>query len=409
MRNVKDVQAVLDNRFGGAGRGVWSVLRILVWTGVGLVLIGLLAPAPFPTLSSNKYNAKIPDRSHARVVTLDKNDPRGFRRTKDGKAFTIAWVGPSTLQNIGKRYSFIPADVRDRIPELDGRPVVVDIYFMSGARVLDLYSATQAAIASDADMIVLDLNPLWLFNDRAVQAWETLNGTTFADVVDQPSQWGLAATFYSPSDVALGLAGRKLAAIRDRWSYSAEIRDRIRVFNRLDTSTPPPAKARPSELDQVALMQEPLEFWSKYRPTVSAKASVRDRQLAFLEQSDVSGGTLSDRVVDKLLGSLADAGRPAFVYVPPLAPDAMADPKISAVLAGIETHLGEAAARHRSPLLEVRNQSLGRVLPPGKFNDLVHIAEDGPIVTLLAGSLCDQLVRTRTVSTCTPLPEGAPR
>ena len=400
---------MLDARFGGAGRGVWSLIRIVVWTGVGLVLIGLLFPQPGPRLSANKYNAKIKDKS-ARIVTLDKNDPRGFRKTDDGRAFTIAWVGPSTLQNISKtRYSFIPADVRQRIPEIDGRPVAVDIYFLSGARVMDLYSATQAALASDADMIVLDLNPLWLFNDRAVQAWENLNGPTFAVTAGRPSQWGLAATFYSPSDVVLGLVGERLPAIRDRFAYSAKLRSAIRVFNRLDVSDPQPEKEKPSQLDLVAQMQEPLEFWSQYRPTVTASASVRDRQLAFLEQSDTSGGTLSDRVVGQLLSSLAKSGKPAYVYVPPLAPESMKDPAMSATLSAIEKHLAQAAARHRSPLLEVHSESLARVLPPVAFNDLVHIADDRPMVTFLAGALCDQLLRTKTVAACTPLPEEAAR
>ena len=407
VRNVKDVQALLD-RFGGAGRGPWSLLRIIAWAAAGLVLIGILHPLQQPKYSANKYNAVIKDPM-ARIVTMDKNDPRGFhRRTSDGNAFTIAWVGPSTLQSISKtHYSFIPADVRARIPEIDGRPVVVDIYFMSGARDLDLYAAVQAALHSDADMIMIDMNPLWLFNDRAVQAWDNLNGTTATTMLDQPSSWGLAAEFYSPSDVVLGLAGTHVAAIRDRWSYSAAIRDKVQVFDRLDVSHPPPATTHPSQLDQIAAMSEPLDFWTKYRPTVKASASVRDRQLSFLEQSDVSGGTVSDEIISQLLASLARSGLPAYVYVPPLAPDTMADPGISATLAGIESHLGHLAAQHRAPLLQVNNESLGRFLPRMPFNDLVHVQDDGPEVTFLAQAICTHLLATSTVTRCTPLPKEA--
>jgi hypothetical protein len=409
MRDVKDVQALLDSRFGGAGRGPWSLVRIVIWMAVGLVLIGMAVPVPGPKLSANKYNAKIKDPL-ARIVTLDENDPRGFRGTKDGDDFTIAWVGPSTLQSISKtRYAFIPADVRDRIPRIDGRTVVVDIYFLSGGRVVDLYAATEAALNSDADMIVIDLNPLWLFNERAIQAYENLNGTTFVHLIDHPSQWDLVAELYSPSDVLLGLASTHLPSVRNRWSYAAEIRRRVQVFDRLHASPPAPATAAPSGLDLVAQMQEPIEFWTRYRHTVPASASIRDRQVAFLEQSDTSGGTVNDVVVDHLLAAVVHSGLPAYLYVPPLAPDAMKDPSISATLAGIERHLGEIAARHRSPLVEVDNQSLGRVLPPTTFNDLAHVQEDGPIVSYLARAICHQLLATSTASHCSPLPKEATR
>jgi hypothetical protein len=410
MRDVKDVEALLDSRFRGAGRSPWSLLRIMVWVAVGLVLIGMAYPVPGPKLSDNKYNAKIKDPL-ARIVTLDENDPRGFRATKeDRNDFTIAWVGPSTLQSISPtRYGFIPADVRDRIPRIDGRKVVVDIYFMSGGRVVDMYAATEAALKSDADMIVIDLNPLWLFNDRAIQAWENLNGTTAVHLIGHPSQWDLVAELYSPSDVVLGLASTHLPSIRNRWSYAAEIRRHVHVFDRLDVAHPPPATKAPSELDRIALMQEPIEFWTRYRHSVPASASIRDRQAAFLEQSDVSGGTVNDVVVDHLLAAVAHSGLPAYLYVPPLAPDAMTDPTISATLAGIERHLGEIAARHRSPLVEVNNESLGRVLPPTSFNDLAHVKDDGPIVTYLTRAICHQLLVTSTASQCSPLPKEATR
>jgi hypothetical protein len=403
IHDVKDVQRVLDERFGGAGRSPWSLLRIVAWAVVGVLAVGWLVPIASPKLSDNKYNAKIKDLGNVRVVTYDKNDPRGFRTTHDGNAFTIAWIGPSTLQSISKtRYAFIPDDVRARIPQIGGRRVAVDIYFLSGARVMDLYSAVQAAINSDADMIVLDLNPLWLFNDRALQSWDNLNGTTFATMVDRPSEWPLAAALYSPSDVVTGLAAKAFPAINDRWSYSQKLRKKISVVNRLDESTPPPASGTPGPLDLVAQMQEPLEFWTKYRWTVPASATLRQRQQAFLEQSVTDGGTASDVIVQHLFSTLAASGKPAYVYVPPLAPDALAEPPISEALTRIEDHLGQVAKPYQSKQLEIGTQSLARVLPPMKFNDLVHTAEDGPMADYLAQAICDQVIRSGAATTCTP-------
>jgi hypothetical protein len=76
--------------------------------------------------------------------------------------------------------------------------------------------------------------------------------------------------------------------------------------------------------------------------------------------------------------------------------------KISSSLALIEDHFGQEAKAHAGPLLLVHNQSLARVLPPMKFNDMVHVAEDGPMVTFLSNALCQHLLNIKAVSVCQP-------
>jgi len=405
IHDVKDAQAELDRLAGGAGKGPLSLLRIVAWMFVGLLLIGFAWPVAQPKYSDNKYNHKILDPL-AKIVTLDKNDTRGFKRPNHGKAFTIAWIGPSTLQSISKTsYTFIPADVRKRIPVIDGRNVVVDIYFLSGARIMDLYAATQAALHSRADMIVLDLNPLWVYNDTELQGWSNLNGLTASHIIKSPSQWSLGAQFFSPEDVLTGLAATKIPAIRDRWTYAQKVRNHLSWFSVLNEKTPPPSSGPLSPLQQVAAMTDPLQFWVKYRFSPTAKnQSIADRQLAFLQGANLSGGTISDDVVSHLFGILAGAKIPAYVYVPPLSQTALKDPRFSASLAKIENHLAAQAAQHPGPLLLVNSQSLGRVLPPMEFNDIVHVAKDGPMVTYLAHAICNHLLNTKTVQHCVVLP-----
>src|SRR5262249_35820128 len=149
------------------------------------------------------------------------------------------------------------------------------------------------------DMIMVDLNPVWVFDDKAVQEWDNLNGITAVSMLHYPSDWTLAAQLFSPSDVVLGFAGTHVAAIRDRWSCAAGLGQTVVVFNRLDVWHPPPATPHPSQLDQIAAMQQPLDFWTKYQGGLAALDN-RDRQLAFMTESDVSGGTVSDEIVNHL-------------------------------------------------------------------------------------------------------------
>lgn len=408
IRTVKDVTAFLDRRCGSAAAGPLSLLRIAAWTLVGLMFLGTAISTDAVDIDMSAYNRKI-KTPWVRDVTLDKNDPRGFQRHKNPKAFTIAWVGPSTLQNISPtRYSFIPADVRERLPELGGKPVKVDMYFLSGARVYDLYAATINALASKPDMILVDLNPVWLFNDTAITNWSNLNGVSFRYIARDPRAWPLLAAFDQPQDAAIGLASRKLRALRDRWSYSQDLRDEVESWSPLTIPAPRAGQARQVDarsLAAVAAMGAPLEFWQRFRPPVDPNADRLVRQLGLLRQSRTDGSVLNDAVVDRLLASLAGAKIPAIAYVPPVNPELFSVPGADDALADIERHLGEIAAKHASPTLVVRHRSAGRDLPPLRFNDLVHLADDGPFVTYLSDLICGQLLALSVTTSCTPGPD----
>ena len=408
IRNVKDVTAFLDRRLGGAGASPLSLMRIVAWTLVGLLVIGSVVKAAPVDQSANPYNRKI-HTPWVRNITLDKNDPRGFQRHPNHKAFTIAWIGPSTLQNISpQRYSFIPADVRERIPEVNGKPVKIDMYFLSGARVYDLYAATVDALAAKPDMILVDLNPIWLFNDTAITNWTNLNGVSFRYIARDVHAWPLLAAFDQPQDVVIGLASRKLSALRDRWSFAQRLRKKLEKLSPLTipTATPGPApKVDPRSLTAVAAMGAPLEFWQRFRPPADPKADRLVRQLGLLRQSHTDGSVLNDAVVDRLMDTLSDAKIPAIAYVPPINPELFSVPGAEDALTAIEDHLAEIASHHKSPTFIVKNREAGRDLPPLKFNDLVHLADDGPFVTYLSNLLCGQLLALQVTTSCTPGPD----
>ncbi len=405
---MKDVAALLDRRGDGAGANALSLVRILAWAIVGLLLISSAFRADPVDLDKNPYNRKIKS-PWVRNVTLDKNDPRGFQTKRDPKAFTIAWIGPSTLQNISpSRYSFIPADVRERIPSVNGKPVKIDMYFLSGARIYDLYAATVDALATRPDMILVDLNPIWLFNDTAITNWTNLNGVSFRHIAKDPRAWPLLAAFDQPKDVALGLASSKVAALQDRWSLAADLREKLDELSPIavpSASPGPIASVDPRSLAAVAAMSAPLEFWQRFRPPADPNSIRAVRQLGLLRQSRTDGSILNDTVVDRLLAALASSGVPAIAYVPPVSPEIFSATGAEEALADIEMHLADAAARHRAPSLIVKHRAAGRDLPSLRFNDLVHLAEDGPFVTYLSDLICGQLLALDRTSSCVPGPD----
>ena len=402
IRDVGGVTRVLDRDLGGAGKGPLSLVRIVVWMLVGLIGIGLVYHAPAVKLSKTIYNKKITN-PYVRDVTLDYNDPRGFVHLKHKNAFTIAWIGASTLQSIEPgRYTFLPSDVQELLPKVDGKQVYVDMYFMSGARTFDLYAATQAAIASGADMIVISLNPVWLFNDSAIQGWPNLNGVTAVNTLKSPSNWPLDASLLSPSDAVLGEVSRFIPSINNRWSYAQSLNRKVAKLSPLNTSHPPKPPKHPSQLQQISAMSVALSFWAKYRPGTSKGTSVTDRELAFLAGGDPGKDSYNKVIVNQMFKSLKAYNKPVILYVDAIETSAMKNPAIDAQLTRIENEVRAISEKYQSPNMYVHWQSVGRDVTGLKFDDIVHLADDRPLAVYLAGQVCQQLVATGTTPTCEP-------
>ena len=403
IRNVKDVTDLLDRRFGSAVGRPMSVLRTLVWVIVGIYVLGLLVAAPKVDFQHTHYNnglQKVPVRD----LMLDKNDPRGWKNLKkDPHKFTIAWIGGSTIQIVKPHHhGFLPVDVLHRMPKIDGKPVQVNMYLMEASRIFDLYAATAAAIKSKPDLIVLDLNPLWVFNPNAVQEWTNLNPAALPDLASRPGNWPLLASLYSPSDVALSLADGHLSAIRDRWSFAQRLRSEIDKLSPLtEPVANPTSTTHLSGVKLIATMQESLSFWARYR-LIPLDTPGPLRYPAYLEEAKTDGSALNDDIVGQLLGSLGDSKIPSLAYMSAVDPKSLAYPGVDAALQRVEDHLRSIAAAHRSRTLLVQWQSGTRLVHGLQFRDMVHMTYAAPMANELSTTICNQLRAIDPTTECTP-------
>lgn len=406
IRNVKDVSALLDRRFGSALGRPLSVARTLVWVLVAIYAIGLLVPAPKVDFARTHFNKFLTKRGEpVRDLMLDKNDPRGWKHLKkDPHKFTIAWIGGSTIQTVKPHhYGFLPVDVLHRLPRIDGKPVQVHMYLMEASRAFDLLAATADAVATKPDLIVLDLNPLWLFNPNAIQSWDNLNPAVARDLASDPGNWPLLGALYSPSDFALSLASGHLASIRDRWSYAKKLRAAVDRLAPNPAPPPAPGGPRPAGLELIATMPEPQNFWNYYRnlPRDITKA---ERYPAAMRQAVTDGSSLTDLIVAQMLKKLGDSKIPAIAYMSAVNPANLADPAVNAALHRVETHLQDIADDHRSPTLLVQSRSGSRLVHPLEFRDMAHLTYAVPMVSLLATMVCSHLTALDPATRCTPEP-----
>lgn len=406
IRNVKDVTDLFDRRFGAALARPLSVFRTLVWLLMGIYVMGMLVPAP----AAHSGCCRVLRGTPVRDLMLDKNDPRGWQQVKkDPSKFTIAWVGGSTIQTVKPGKSgFLPLDVLDRMPEVDGKQVTVNIYLMEASRIFDLYAALAHAVATKPDMIVLDLNPLWIFNPNAVQQWPNLNPAAFPDLVPQTGTWPLLGALYSPSDLALSAAASHLSAIRDRWSYSQKLLD---INQRLAPNPAPPAvqapgQPRPTGVQFISGLQSSYSFWNFYR--LSPQDNGTRGYPVILRQAKTDGSVLNDDIVQQILSMLGDSKIPAVAYMSAVDPKTLTDPATDAALHRVEAHLQQIAAENPARTLLVQPQSGTRLVQGLRFRDMAHMTFDPPMANLMAATICTQLKAVDPHTQCTVTPRAEP-
>ena len=411
IKNVKDVTDLLDRRFGSAMSRPLSIVRTLVWVVLGLYAIGLVLPAPKLAFNSTSHNRQLRGTT-TRDLILDKNDPRGWKHLKkDPKKFTIAWIGTSTLQTVKPgHHGYVTVDVTKRLPKIDGKPVQVNLYLFDAGRAFDAYVATEDALRTKPDLIMVDLNAIWLFTERAVQGWPNLNPAALPSLISDPGNWPLIAAMDSPSDAALSLAASHLSSIRDRWSYAQKANALIsHLAPNLPKIDPSAAAPKLSGLAKIATYQMPLNFWDRYRRQAPRGSSALQQQEGFLLESNTNGSGLTDDIASRLLSSLADSNIPSIVYLSAVNPASFKDPGVDAALHRVETRLQQLADQHRSKNLFVTSRSAIRTVHGLQFKDMVHTTYDPPLVDYLVKMMCSDLNTVNPSGDCSPLPTEAAR
>lgn len=387
----------------GLRLGWGSFVRMLVAALVVTLGVSWLLPARGRSPDESAYAAQIgsPDVFE---VGADRGDQRGFFPTPvTDDQFRIVWIGGSSLQGVDPdRRTFAPAEFRRQVSKIDGRQVVIDMYFLSGMRIVDELAAVQIALDSNPDLVVVTLNPLWVLNDRAVHGWSNLDGRWFASSIRSPSSWPLTASFVGPSDAAWGTVGSRVGVVRDRYDWGRSLKELVGDWSPLTTQPPVPPAADEDvpELARIAQMQIPVFFWDEYSSVQPAGASTEDRQAALFDYEADNASGIPSRALGNLFGALATSGVPSFVYLAQIDDEMVAAPQVDAALARVELAVAESADEHASENLQVVPQSAIRTIGDMNFRDPIHAFEIEPLVDYLTPLICSFLETQELESSC---------
>lgn len=372
-----------------------SLLRVALAAALFLALLGRAAtPGP-------GWNG--PVTSASRIgMTAPFGDPRGFRATTPARLadeLRIAWIGGSSLlihQTGSSENAFLPERVLDAIrAEAGGTPRVLD-YALNAQRIFESWICTVDALRRDPDLVVVTLNPLFVYNTRAPLFRRALLGAAAQRLVWTPQAWPELLAFAEPSDLAWAALASVFPAVRDRAVLGgrfARAPSLLRLHAPAEGAAFDALRARRARRG-VEAYDQPLQFWEAAAQRRRGGPALDWQEAILLHHQDTARGSANDRLLDQLLGALADSGVPSLVYVAPVAPKVRSDARMRAAIEAIETRLAEKRARFGSPRLRIVSDNPSHALAGMRFADLVHLEDESGA---LPAWLADQLLALREV------------
>jgi len=402
---IERIHESFARKFGGVGTTAGSFVRIHVWAIVFLVVISLFAPARAGKLSVGALPQHVPPKARetAKILqrlSLDENDPRGFRKSPFGKSrFRVAWItgseGGVYTADGKKGVTYVAALAAQALPKIDDREVGVDLYFLPAMRLGDVYFALLDAIKSKPDMIVVTLNPVWVLNPIATHEWTQLDASAATNLLGQPAQWPLAASLLSPADLAFGLAGDHLRAVADRASYSASLQANVKDLGPLNRAKLAPATARPSGLAETA------NFWFAHRlhePSAPGPAT----WAKWIAESNKGHSALNDVLLHAIGKALRGTKIPSYVYLAQLNSGWLGTSSVDAALGGVERQLEDMRGTFTSDHILYQPQTASRFVQPLTFlaGDPVHMSGADALGPYLGQQLCTLAKQTGSRAAC---------
>ena len=377
--------------FRGRLQPTWgSLLRISAWCIAGLMIVALVIPSRPGDPTRSPYQAQLSSPA-VYEIGAPRGDERGFypsQRSND--QFRIAWVAGSSIQGVDpERRTFVPAELQHQLHTINGREVSIDIYFLSGMRIIDELGAVIKAIDSNPDMLVVTLNPLWVLNDRAIQGWDNLDGQLFIGAGTSPKTWPLLLSIVSPSDILWASAGLHVNAFEDRYHWGVKLRDQFGDWSPLEIQPRTDPGEEPPELAQVAAMQIPVFFWDKYDNIVSDDVQGPNRQAASFKYVVESRSPTARAALRSLLDRIKESGIPTYLYLAQYDDEIVAQPVVDQALDAVEDDLAKITAQYLSNLVVMRTESAIRAVGDMDFRDAIHVYDVAPLTEHLYSELCE--------------------
>ncbi len=374
-----------------------ALIRVLAWGLIVTVVIGQILPEPVYRNSKALF-----DRPDSVSMLLD-NDQLEHKSVKfEGeKKLRLAWIGGSSVTNMfakpGDR--FLPIKTADRLAEIRNVEVNGYYYTQQAQRFIDVYTLLLDALQRNPDVIVITLNPFWIYSNHAIFRSLTVIENR-SDLWFSTADWPLWLAVTSPSSHFLTHVGGSVPLFMPP-----------RKFRRGVTTGQNWLFGKPSSQANAEITGEnfynfdgPLAFWLNQtttrfdgpRPNQEHDPMWGRRQFQadILERANTSAnsfGAVTFRKIDKLL---ANSGVPVLFYIAPLSP--LIEEDIPAAR-GYERVANAVVAQEKNKganNMRFVTQIPQPVLDTLHHYDLIHVSDYGDLGQYLAEQI-DTLLRAQ--------------
>ena len=216
---------VANNPASALRIGAWAIAAVLLAS----ALFAGLHPDAAPSYLDREIEPDNPPSDVRYVAPVKSSDTAGFLAPpgRDDE-FNVAWIGASDIKLHG---TSVAGEFSNRVATVGGRPLVIDGYTFLGMRATEVYWAFQAAVANDADAIVVALGPSLLNDGSSLRNYPNLDITEAGQLFSDPSLAPLGLYLTSPGDAVLSVAGWASSIVTAR----GELNQRQQSwFDRLD-------------------------------------------------------------------------------------------------------------------------------------------------------------------------------
>lgn len=320
-------------------------IRIGLWTIFFLVLAGFYLPEKESALPFSENVRGLPVEPR---VTLP-SDP-AFVSDKGAKtkaALNIAWISDSSsvIYKPGAKFldfskmgenGLLPLQTLDEFKRQGVTDPHIDLYIRLSLRSLEAYTLTRLALEADADLIVLTLNPFFVFNDHAVFKGQSHFARASQIWIKDAAAWPWLALFPSPSDHLWALIGRRFHVLSGAPAFAGDVQN---LKSAVWAKVFPTLKGQDDQSRSVdqgeGLKENSMIFWvtQKYlngdlSKLVNEKNEAVNskwyRQLIRL--NNLEEGSFNHAIMLRTLEAIKASGKKALIYLAPVSENLRDDP-----------------------------------------------------------------------------------
>ena len=388
---MRELETIIEKT--GYTPTLFGLVRIALWTILFLIAAGYLIPDRPKDIPFSENT----EGTNVTPMVLLPDDPMFVRddipASNAPDTLDIAWLGGSSnvvykpgtgvleFSKMGQN-DLIPVKVLDILKQQGTSHAKIELYLRLSMRALENYTLTEIALDRNPDILVVTLNPFFIFNNHAVFKGQNHFYKAGSVWAKSPATWPWLIGITSPGKHLWSLIESRFPVLRRAPQYSDDL-GRLNEFvwgGLLPTLKLPEAVANKKTHPEEALKENAQIYWVVYRllrgdlskiinDKNEAVNSLWYRQVARL--SNPQKETLNYAILQKLLTRASQSDTKVLLYLAPLSENVKQDEGAWQKYQDIKNALKDLSAEYKGRDIKILID-----IPENITRDMVYVPDD---------------------------------